>query len=41
MAPVVLPGVVLGIALLIFEPHALALSFGGLFAAHLVVSLRT
>ena len=40
MAPVVLPGVVLGIALLIFLNRTpLALSFGGLFAAHLVVTL--
>jgi putative spermidine/putrescine transport system permease protein len=40
MAPIVLPGVVLGIALLIFLNRTpLALSFGGLFAAHLVVTL--
>ena len=40
MAPIVLPGVVLGIALLIFLNRTpLAQSFGGLFAAHLVVAL--
>jgi putative spermidine/putrescine transport system permease protein len=40
MAPIVLPGVVLGIALLIFLNRTpLALSFGGLFAAHLVVTV--
>ena len=40
MAPIVLPGIVLGIALLIFLNRTpLAQSFGGLFAAHLVVAL--
>jgi putative spermidine/putrescine transport system permease protein len=39
MAPIVLPGVVLGIALLIFLNRTpLAQSFGGLFAAHLMVA---
>jgi putative spermidine/putrescine transport system permease protein len=40
MAPIVLPGIVLGIALLIFLNRTpLAQTFGGLFAAHLVVAL--
>jgi putative spermidine/putrescine transport system permease protein len=40
MAPIVLPGVVLGIALLIFLNRTpLAQSFAGLLAAHLVVAL--
>lgn len=40
MAPIVLPGIVLGIALLIFLNRTpLAQSFGGLFAAHLAVAL--
>ena len=40
MAPIVLPGVVLGIALLIFLNRTpLAQTFGGLFGAHLVVAL--
>jgi putative spermidine/putrescine transport system permease protein len=40
MAPIVLPGVVLGIALLIFLARTpLAQTFGALFAAHLVVAL--
>jgi putative spermidine/putrescine transport system permease protein len=40
MAPIILPGVVLGIALLIFlNRTSFAQTFGGLFAAHLVVAL--